>query len=331
MVITYLCPAEKKPSGGVKVIYRHSEILNRNGVESFIYHPKNQNFSSNIFSHSVFFRKTSNIFFNFLLRQQQMKLLKISGYGSDFIVIPEIWALRYGLQCIRNGFKYAIFVQGGYLIGLSDDHSRDQLNLCYEKAEYILSISNDTSDIIKLIFPSIDECKIIRILPHISKSFNKFDKEKIISYMPRRLAEHSEKICFYLHEFLPHDWKLVPIDNKSEDEVANILNKSSIFLSFCDQEGCPLPPLEAAFSGNIVVGYTGQGAREYFSYPIFREVNNGDYKDYVEKILCAIKDVECDKLTSREYVDQLECLKCSYSEHNEIAHLMKFVDMVKQL
>ncbi len=82
--------------------------------------------------------------------------------------------------------------------------------------------------------------------------------------MPRKLADHARKVCRFLQEYLPPDWRVIPIENKIELEVAALLRKSSVFLSFSDQEGFGLPPLEAAFSSNIIVGYTGQGRENIF-------------------------------------------------------------------
>ena len=79
--------------------------------------------------------------------------------------------------------------------------------------------------------------------------------------MPRRLSQHSEQVCFLLKQYIPPDWRILPINNKSELEVAELLSISAIFMSFSDQEGYGLPPLEAALSGNIVVGYSGQGGK----------------------------------------------------------------------
>lgn len=330
MAITYLCPAEKKPSGGVKVLYRHVEMLVRHGIESYIFHPKYHDFSCAWFAHQAVFRRISNPMLRLFFRNRQLLALKKSGFGSDIAVIPELWSVRYGMQCLRYGFDYILFVQNGYYIDY--DYNDDEVEwnkIIYQNAKLILSVSDDTTQLLRLAFPSIEKSKIIRILPHVSHNFFPGEKEKIITFMPRKLAAHAKKVCRFLQEYLPTDWRIVPIDNVSEMDVAAIFRKSSVFLSFSDQEGFGLPPLEAAFSGNLVVGYTGQGACEYFSPPVFREVNNGDVRDFVQKIQLAVQDVEKGALLSLGYLNQLSCLRETYSHENELDHLLKFAARVR--
>lgn len=330
MAITYLCPAENKASGGVKVLYRHSEMLSANGFGSYIFHPKYPDFSCTWFSHNVSFRKIKQNKLKLVNRNNQMSELKSSGYGDDFIVIPEIWAAKFGAQCLALGLKYAIFVQNGYFILNGKEESQESdLKRVYERAHLIMSISTDTSKIISLTYPEISEKKIVRLLPNVSSIFKNEAKENIITYMPRKLPDHAAKVCFYLQEHLPGNWKMLPILDKNEQEVAAILAKSSIFMSFCDQEGCPLPPLEAAFSGNIVVGYTGQGAKEYFHKPLFREVQNGDFKTFIDSICTAIKDVEIGMLDSPRFIQEIENLKKIYSNENELSHLLFFASKIQ--
>ena len=60
-------------------------------------------------------------------------------------------------------------------------------------------------------------------------------------------------------------------------------------------------PLEAALSGSVVVGYRGQGAREYFKKPNLIAVQNGDLKNFTLKIADAIKAVDAGLLDTEEF------------------------------
>ena len=62
-----------------------------------------------------------------------------------------------------------------------------------------------------------------------------------------------------------------------------------IFLSFSNFEGVGLPPIEAALSGNKVIGYVGGGGSEYWKKPIFIKVENGEIEDFAKKIISNIK------------------------------------------
>jgi hypothetical protein len=211
------------------------------------------------------------------------------------------------------------------LIHDRQEHSLHELGTAYKNADFIMSISEDTSKMIPLAFPFIGQDKIIRMCYSVAACFSNISpKRKVITYMPRKLSGHSERVCFYLQPYLPDNWKLSPIIDCNETEVASALAQSSIFMSFSELEGLPLPPLEAAISENIVVGYTGEGGKEYFCQPMFREIMNGDLRTYVHYVRAAIKDVEDGAACSTEFLDQVTKLKETYSKENELSYLLRF-------
>lgn len=134
---------------------------------------------------------------------------------------------------------------------------------------------------------------------HYSIDHSKFKantvKKNIITYMPRKLPKHSALVIAFLSTSLPSNWQLLPIQHKTEQETAEMLAESKIFLSFSEFEGCPLPPLEAALSGNYVIGYSGEGGNEYFSPPIFSKINCGDIQSFVATVMSTIKRLENDE------------------------------------
>ena len=107
--------------------------------------------------------------------------------------------------------------------------------------------------------------------------------------MPRKLPAHSSLLFFYLKNLLPKNWKILPLMNVTEKELIKYLSISKIFLSFSNFEGLGLPPIEAALSGNKVIGYVGGGGSEYWKKPIFIKVENGEIEDFAKKILRSIK------------------------------------------
>ncbi len=313
--ITYLCQETSRTLGGVKVIYKHSEFLATQGVASSVFHPNNESLCYSWFEHKTAMRKN-----------RPFSRLK------DFVVIPEFWALPFAEKCLEHNCGYAIFVQNGYLLnaGVSpEDYER--LKKVYNSANLILSISDDTTEIIRIAYPNIEPQKIIRVTPNIAECFVSSKKEKIISYMPRKLAEHSQKLCFYLKENLPNNWKLLPIENLSEQQVAQTLGHSSIFLSFSDQEGFALPPLEAALSGALVIGYTGQGAKEYFNSPNFIEIQNGDFKSFFKAVVSSMSEIDNGLLKSEAFLTGIRKLRDSYGRDSEQRHLLLFAKAVEQV
>ena len=171
MAIVYFSPAINDPLGGIKVIYRHSEMLSANGVESFIFHPENPHFSCSWFSHAA-------------------KLWGAKQFDPhrDFVVIPEVWAAELGRRCVENKIRFAIFVQNGYLLLEGKGNgTEEELKKAFEAAALIMSISEDSTDMILLAYPHTPRNKIIRLLPNVGEQFVGREKKKIITFMPRKL------------------------------------------------------------------------------------------------------------------------------------------------
>ena len=98
---------------------------------------------------------------------------------------------------------------------------------------------------------------------------------------------------------------------------------------FCDLEGFGLSPLEAVLSGAAVVGYTGQGAREYFKKPNLVAVQNSDFKNFILKVSQAIKAFESGLLETAAFEKGRKLLVTKYGLENELWHLEAFVKRVE--
>lgn len=302
--IVYLLPVSKKPSGGAKVIYEHSAIINKLQIGNFsseIVHLKKKNNIKIINSlRNKFFHpkqqneygwKTKDLCVNqkFLPSEQWINSKIVSrpdinfNKKKDFVIFPEILAHLAEDYCLKNKIKYAILVQGGYALNSSSDF--DKIKKCYSNAEFILTTSFDALKCINHIFPNISN-KVIKINLSInSKRFIYGNKKNIITYMPRKLAGDFHILKMFLNSRLSAKWKLLPIENLEEKKLNKYLCMSKIFLSFSDFEGFGLPPVEAALAGNVVIGYTGEGGKEYWKEPIFHRIFKGDILNFSKKIL----------------------------------------------
>ena len=337
--IIYLTHAEKKPSGGAKIIYRHSEIINNlKKYKSEVLHIKKthtsklrislkkrfklpketvfgwqfndikpaKNFTYNWFDHSVKCRNN----FNF-------------KKNNDFIVIPEIFA-HLALELSLN-FKigYAIFVQNGFVINSTNDENK--LTAAYDKAQFILSYSNTITKCLTLKFPKIKN-KIVKISYSLNlQKLNSNKKKNLITYMSRKLPSHSNLVVNFLKSKLPKNWKIQDLNNLTEMETYKILSQSKIFMSFSNFEGLPLPPAEAALAGNLVIGYTGEGGNDYWYRPIFKKINQGDICEFVEKILIKIRNI---KKNTKKKNEIFKFLKKKFSKELEIKNIQKFLNLI---
>jgi len=315
--VVYVLYSEKNmKSGGHKVIYKQSELINNlNGSDfkSSVLHVGNASVKHNWFDHKVDFKKDHYL-----------------DPLNDFVIIPEIMVLKHTQQLTKNGISYAIFVQNGFLID-AYSHKYDELALAYKNASVILAISEDAANCVITSYPWAAN-KIVRI--YYSIDTNKFksskNKENLITYMPRKLSRHASLVKFFLNENLPEGWKLKEVDGLNEAGVIDLLSKSKIFLSFSELEGLGLPPAEAALCGNYVVGYTGEGGKEYWKAPIFTEVYCGDVKKFVNEILAKIEQLKTQSTDSSFESARVELAE-KYSEPAEKQSLLNFLHKAESI
>jgi len=305
--IIYLLPEMKGASGGAKVIYNHSLALNyiNKNVSSKIVHLKknflyklelslakkfkflNKNYSGwdgKKMKISKKFKPKKDWYENKIFSSHNLNFDK----KKDFIIIPEIWAhFATDLKFAEKGISYAIFVQGFYHMNSTNNFLN--LKKSYDAAKLIITTSKYSVSYLNNIFPNLKK-KIFKL--NLSVDSNKFKikkKTNLITYMPRKLPEHSNLLLFYLKNLLPKNWKILPLMNISEKKKIKYLSISKIFLSFSNFEGLGIPPIEAALSGNKVIGYVGGGGSEYWKKPIFIKVENGEIEDFAKKIIKNIK------------------------------------------
>lgn len=328
MELIYLCHPIKKAVGGVKVIYRQAELVNQllhtRGHSAAVMHPNTWTFRVRWFESKVpvkrgFFK------WRWLGKPSRSRIDGCFDCERQMVVLPELWARKYGDQLARMNVPFAIYVQNGYYISKGRS---EVLNEAYQKARCILTISEDASRCVALAFPGA-ESRILRV--HYSVDASRFNpsqpKENLITYMPRKLADHSSKVLFFLRNHLPPHWRVVPIDGLNEAGVADLLQRSKIFMSFSHFEGCPLPPLEAALSGNQVIGYTGQGAKEYWMPEIFEEVESGDVATFAQRVLDRVQGLDA-MSHFPIHAQAIEKLSLTYSAEQERRDMKAFIDLM---
>ena len=99
--------------------------------------------------------------------------------------------------------------------------------------------------------PEAKECNTVRVayMPRKNKAFARQIRELAEARLRRRRPP------------LPLEW--MSIEDRSQAEVARMLQTAHIFLCTGFPEGCPLPPLEALACGCVPVGFTGLGGWDY--------------------------------------------------------------------
>ena len=337
--IIFFTHAEKGPSGGAKYIYRYSQIINQiRNFSSEVVHIKKKRTSKYKNSINKIFNLkkditsgwqfndvtyTKNFKYNWFENKINLKQDFDFNAKKDFVILPEIFAHLANELLVKKKIKYAIFVQNGYSINSTNDEHK--LQTAYKNAKFILSISNDTTNCIKLKFPKL-KTKILKVSYSLNLGEINFNKKmNLITYMNRKLPQHSNLVTSYLKPNLSKKWKLQNLQNLSEKKTYALLKKSKIFLSFSSLEGFGLPPLEAALAGNCVIGYTGEGGNEYWYEPLFIKINSGDINKFVTKIIAQINKSNFKKNYSKI---RYNMLKKKFSKENEMKNIKNFLKLI---
>ncbi|PUV23708.1 glycosyltransferase [Sphingobacterium athyrii] len=334
LIIYFICPTNKYATGGVKQMYRQVEVLNDNGINARILHKWHGNrekwlqnnppisYSPYIFKQIKYKAnsKSINIFRRLTLFFLKMISKKIGS--NSILVFPEFYGLN--AHKITPNLPRVIFNQNCYY---TFDHSDnfDLQNNTYtdDKTLAVITVSEDSQSYLKYIFPKIPIHKL-RLGINNELFFYSKEKKKQICFMPRKLSHDISQVINILRlRGMDSSWNLVPIEDKSEKEVAQIMRESSIFLSFNHREGFGLPPAEAMACGCIVVGYIGRGGAEYFKPEFSYSVEEGDIIGYVNKIIYVINLFETNvDLVTVQRKQASDFILNNYSINNEISDVV---------
>lgn len=310
----FVCPDDNNPIGGIKILYRHVDILNRNGFQAAIVHHKKG-------FRCTWFENDTKIVY----------LPALNPDPFDFAVLPEIYGPK--LAEMIPAAKKIIFNQNSYLTFKGYTYDPRDLTTPYFDPTVIAAmvVSEDSRHYLSYVFPNL---KVFRIHNSVDDAMFQFRdlsrKKKTIAFMSRKNPDDARQVINILKfRGVLDGWDVAPIENRTEREVAEILEDSMIFLSFGYPEGCPAPPLEAMLCGCMVVGYHGNGGREAFQTEFAWPVEAADIIGFareVEKVVqlaeVAPTDVVRRTIAARDFV------RTEYSHEREKQDILQFWDEV---
>lgn len=240
-----MAPDLPSPSGGIKVIYRFVEHLQALGHDACVWHGR-PGFRFESWSSTA--RVETG--------------LEVDFAPGDVLVVPETGGVKWHFLAagqpvvmLCQGIDF-VFANSGFLQAEPGDYPG------WPDAVAAIAASEAIETFLRRAcspgFP------VHHVPVEIEEYFAPAEKERLIALMPRRRQEDLLGTVGLLHRSgRLGDWRILLIDDMSQEEVAAALGRSAIFLFGAEREGFGLPGAEAMASGCFVVGYTGDGAKEY--------------------------------------------------------------------
>ncbi|SFV27651.1 Glycosyl transferases group 1 [Devosia crocina] len=303
--VYFLTPDYEPPSGGVRVIYRHVDLLNAAGIPAAVVHQR-PGFRCTWFDHNTRILDVS---------QCQMS-------EEDLLVLPETDGDLLGR--IAPGIRHVIFNQNAHLTW-----QRDGAVSRYMKQNRflagIVTVSSYSAEMMSQAFPSL---RVDRI--HLSIDEELFfcpqgSRARKLTFMPRRAGNDIHQVLGLLNgRDILKDWNIVALDNLTHREVAAELRSSRIFLAFTYQEGFGLPAAEAMACGNFVIGYHGCGGREFFDPAFSAPVPTGDVLGFAQEIENAVRSsAEDEAWLSTRAQRSAEFIRTNYTSARETKDVLR--------
>ncbi|MDK1374004.1 MULTISPECIES: glycosyltransferase [unclassified Sinorhizobium] len=268
--IYFLTPDYQRPSGGIRVIYRHVDMLNSAGMDAFVLHQRRG-------FRCTWFENRSRIAYvgdTMVLR-------------GDILVIPEVCVDI--LDRLPPGTEYVIFNQNVHLTWDAKTRFTAKHYAPGSGLKGVIAVSKHNQEALGYAFEHVDVRRV-----HVGIDSGMFHpaegpRTNRIAYMPRRMPGDAFKVLELLRgRGLLDGWDVVPLDRIPQSEVAMQLQTTKMFLAVSHQEGLGLPPAEAMACGNYVVGYHGFGGREFFRPDFSAPIEAGDLLGLAQAIEHAI-------------------------------------------
>jgi Glycosyl transferases group 1 len=308
VTIYYLAPDLRRPSGGVRTIYRHVDVLNATGRSAAVVHAR-PGFRCSWFENMT-----------------RVVTLPVVLGPADLVVVPEESIAR--LSRIAPGARKVVFNQNAYRTfrGVGDAAHSPYVT-CPDLAGAMV-VSEDSQHYLRYCFPDLTIGRIRHVIdPTIFHPEPRLRRRQIAAVPAKRPAELRQLIDVLAARGVLGEWRFVRIEQMSEAEVGRTLQASPLFVSLNKAEGFGLPPAEALACGCRVVGFHGMAAREFFHEPFAAAVEDGDViglaravEDFVTAY--SAREAELERLGA----EASAWILARYSREHQASDLAEFFD-----
>ncbi len=245
MRIFYVCPDIEVPSGGIKRLYTHVELLRENGYDAYIMHVK-KGFKLG------WFESEAPIVYSC-----DFPLASLDP--RDTIVVPEGFpAVIKQLKTLQVK-KVVIALSFAYIF----KHMPAGENWKDYGINWVMANNKITGDFIQWSM-GIKNIHIIgSSIDHNMFHYKPDMKRLQVAYIKRKdtLSSNVEKILKSRTASRNPDF--ITIANLNIQDYARVLKESKIYLTTSTAEGFPRPILEAMACGCLCIGFDGVGGRDF--------------------------------------------------------------------
>jgi hypothetical protein len=269
--IVYLSWPAGEITGGIKMVFRHVEVLREAGFDAVV--------ATADAVPPAWFQSTAPVI-----------NLNAVVNGEDVLVFPENHhALLNAYAAWRN--RKIVFCQSWSMAFRGVGTCRDYSDFGVSE---LLCVDPFTARFCQLRFPRLP-VSIVPVYIDREQFHMEVNKKVQVAFAPRK---RPLEVAFVhdLFQTMHPEFRNVPwvqIDGLTESQVASTLRETAVYLSLCRMESCPLTILEAFSCGCVTVGFTGIGGRQ------FTTMRNGFWAEEDDCIDCAEKLAEAVRLVTQ--------------------------------
>lgn len=262
-----ICPDHDSPSGDIIRLYELVDILNKYSIKSFIIHHR-RDFKIAWFKNST-----------------PVKYIDSADItDNDLIIIPEVYGNN--IMDYFSGVRKIIFNQNvcNTLEKFYGDMDKAKSFYLHQDVVQVMVVSENDFYTLEWIFPDI---KLSRIYNSINEELFYYNpnKSKTIAFMPAKELNEYNLLVDILHlKNVLDGYSIKRIDKLSVEECAEVMREAVIFLSFSMNAGFSDHLAEAMACGCIVIGYHGQGGKEFFKEDLTYEIQPSDIIEFSKSV-----------------------------------------------
>lgn len=300
--IVYVSWPATEIAGGIKLAFRHVEILREAGLDAVVATPGAK--PPGWFATSA----------------PPIDVAALAP-GGDVLALPENHAgfLRSFADWPN---RKVVFCQNHFMAfrGLDGKSSYTDFGV-----SAILGEGRQAADFCRRRFPSLPTTHVSVCVDTDLFHFQS-QKKLQIAYAPRKRALEAgfihDRFRAEYPEFRGIPW--VQIAGVSEGQVAQVLRGSAVYLSLCRFEALPLSILEAFACGCVVAGFTGFGGREYTSERNGFWAAEDDCTDCIAKLAQAVRLVTNGGPMHSDMLEAAHITASCYSRERLARRLIEF-------